>query len=82
MVTHVLLGIGGKNYNLDPADPRFDHRDGVRTVGRGQPGVRRQPLPALMRTSGTANIMLQAMDNLSDTPPAGMSPAEKEATLG
>jgi hypothetical protein len=77
-----LLGIVGEEiYNFDPADPRFITEMVFGPLDGGSPafgGNLFQPYANIR----TANIMLHAMDNLSDTPPAGMSPAEKQATLG
>jgi len=76
------LGIVGEEiYNFDPADPRFITEMVFGPLDGGSPafgGNLFQPYANIR----TANIMLHAMDNLSNTPPAGMSPAEKEATLG
>ena len=76
------LGIVGEEiYNFDPADPRFITEMVYGPLDGGSPafgGNLFQPYANIR----TANIMLAAMDNLSSTPPAGMSPVEKEATLG
>jgi hypothetical protein len=80
---YVLLGITGEElYNLDPADPRFVTEMVYGPLDGGTPAFGGNLFAQLYANIRTANIMLQAMDNLSDTPPGGMSPAEKEATLG
>lgn len=77
-----LLGITGEEiYNFDPADPRFITEMVFGPLDGGSPAFGGN-LFQVYANIRTANIMLHAMDNLSDTPPLGMSPAEKEATLG
>jgi starch-binding outer membrane protein, SusD/RagB family len=73
--------VGAEIYNFDPADPRFITELVFGPLDGGSPafgGNLFQPYSNIR----SANIMIQAMDKLSDTPPAGMSPAEKAATLG
>jgi hypothetical protein len=78
-----LLGILGREvYNFDPADPRFITEMVVGPLDGGSPAFGGNLYQQFYSNIRTANVLLQAMDNLSDTPPLGMSPAEKEATLG
>jgi hypothetical protein len=77
------LGILGEEiYNFDPADPRFITEMVFGPLDGGSPAFGGNLFGQLYANIRTANIMLHAMGNLSDTPPLGMSPAEKEATLG
>jgi hypothetical protein len=77
------LGITGEEiYNFDPADPRFITEMVYGPLDGGSPAFGGNLFGQLYADIRTANIMLHAMGNLSNTPPAGMSPAEKEATLG
>jgi len=76
------LGVVGEEiYNFDPADPRFITELVFGPLDGGSPAFGGNLFGQLYANIRTANILLHAMDNLSDTPPAGMSPAEKEATL-
>jgi hypothetical protein len=76
------LGVLGEEiYNFDPADPRFITELVFGPLDGGSPAFGGN-LFQVYANIRTANIMLHAMGNLSDTPPLGMSPAEKEATLG
>jgi hypothetical protein len=78
-----LLGITGEEvYNFDPADPRFITEMVFGPLDGGSPAFGGNLFGQVYADVRTANIMLHAMGNLSDVPPAGMSPAEKEATLG
>ncbi len=78
-----LLGITGEEiYNFDPADPRFITEMVYGPLDGGSPAFGGNLFAQLYTNIRTANILLEAMGNLSNTPPAGMSPAEKEATLG
>jgi starch-binding outer membrane protein, SusD/RagB family len=78
-----LLGITGEEiYNFDPADPRFITEMVYGPLDGGSPAFGGNLFAELYANIRTANITLHAMGNLSNTPPAGMSPAEKEATLG
>jgi hypothetical protein len=77
------LGVVGEEiYNFDPADPRFITELVFGPLDGGSPAFGGNLFAQLYANIRTANIMLHAMGNLSDTPPTGMSPAEKEATLG
>ena len=77
-----LLGITGEEiYNFDPADPRFITEMVFGPLDGGSPAFGGNLFAQVYANIRTANIMLHAMGGLSDTPPAGMSPAEKEATL-
>ena len=77
------LGILGEEiYNFDPADPRFITEMVFGPLDGGSPAFGGNLFSQLYANVRTANIMLKAMGNLSDTPPTGMTPAEKEATLG
>ncbi len=78
-----LLGITGEEiYNFDPADPRFITEMVFGPLDGGSPAFGGNLFAQLYANIRTANIMLHAMGTLSNTPPAGMSAAEKEATLG
>ncbi len=77
-----LLGIVGRElYNFDPADPRFVTEMLVGPLDGGSPAFGGNLFSQGYSDIRTANILLRAMGKLSDTPPGGMSPAEKEATL-
>jgi len=77
------LGVLGEEiYNFDPADPRFITELVFGPLDGGSPAFGGNLFGQIYANIRTANIMLHAMGNLSDTPPLGMSPAEKEATLG
>jgi len=77
------LGVLGEEiYNFDPADPRFITELVYGPLDGGSPAFGGNLFGQLYTNIRTANILLQAMGNLSNTPPGGMSPAEKEATLG
>jgi hypothetical protein len=77
-----LLGVTGEEiYNFDPADPRFITEMVFGPLDGGSPAFGGNLFAQLYANVRTANIMLHAMGNLSDTPPSGMTPAEKEATL-
>ena len=77
------LGVVGEEiYNFDPADPRFITELIFGPLDGGSPAFGGNLFAQVYTNVRTANIMLRAMGGLSDTPPAGMSPAEKEATLG
>lgn len=79
----VLLGITGEEiYNFDPADPRFITEMVFGPLDGGSPAFGGNLFAQVYANIRTANIMLRAMGNLSNTPPTGMSAAEKEATLG
>jgi len=79
---NVLLGITGRElYNFDPADPRFVTEMVVGPLDGGSPAFGGNLFSQGYTDIRTANILLRAMGKLSDTPPGGMSPAEKEATL-
>ncbi len=79
----VLLGILGREvYNFDPADPRFISEMVVGPLDGGSPAFGGNLFIQFYSNIRTANILLRAMAKLSDTPPLGMSPTEKEATLG
>jgi hypothetical protein len=76
------LGVVGEEiYNFDPADPRFITELIFGPLDGGSPAFGGNLFGQLYANIRTANIMLHAMNNLSNTPPAGMSPAEKQATL-
>jgi len=76
------LGVVGEEiYNFDPADPRFITELVYGPLDGGSPAFGGNLFGQVYANVRTANILLQAMGNLSNTPPAGMSPAEKEATL-
>lgn len=78
-----LLGIlGRESYNLDGADTRFVTQmlqgpldPGARALGGNLWNERYQNIR-------NANILLTALDQLSDAPPVGFTPTEKEATRG
>ncbi|MGH9205738.1 MAG: RagB/SusD family nutrient uptake outer membrane protein, partial [Acidimicrobiales bacterium] len=77
-----LLGITGEEiYNFDPADPRFITEMVFGPLDGGSPAFGGNLFAQQYANVRTAYIMLRAMGNLGNTPPAGMSPAEKEATL-
>jgi len=77
------LGVLGEEiYNFDPAHPRFITEMIFGPLDGGSPAFGGNLFGQVYADVRTANIMLRAMGNLSDTPPLGMSPAEKEATLG
>jgi len=76
------LGVLGEEiYNFDPADPRFITELVYGPLDGGSPAFGGNLFGQVYTNVRTAYILLHAMGNLSDTPPAGMSPAEKEATL-
>ena len=76
------LGVVGEEiYNFDPADPRFITELVFGPLDGGSPAFGGNLFAQVYANVRTANIMLHAMGNLSDTPPTGMTPAEKEATL-
>jgi hypothetical protein len=78
-----LLGITGEEiYNLDPSDPRFVTEMVYGPLDGGTPAFGGNLFAQEYTNIRTANIMLHAMGNLSNTPPSGMSPVEKRATLG
>src|SRR5690349_2933645 len=69
------LGIlGEENYNFDPADPRFITEMVFGPLDGGSPAFGGNLFAQLYANVRTANIMLKAMGNLSDTPPTGMTP--------
>lgn len=78
-----LLGIlGRESYNLDGADTRFVTQmlegpldPGARALGGNLWAKRYQNIR-------NANVLLNALEQLPDAPPDGMTPAEKEATRG
>jgi starch-binding outer membrane protein, SusD/RagB family len=76
------LGVLGEEiYNFDPADPRFITELVYGPLDGGSPAFGGNLFGQVYTNIRTAYILLHAMGNLSGTPPAGMSPAEKEATL-
>ena len=78
------LGIFGReSYNFDPADPRFiSEMLDPGPLNGGSPAFGGNLWGSPYSNIRNANTLKHSLTLLSDTPPAGMSPAEKAATLG
>jgi hypothetical protein len=78
-----LMGIlGRESYNLDGADPRFVTEMLAGDLNAGSPALGGNLWAKRYENIRNANILLNALDRLSDDPATGMTPAEKEATRG
>lgn len=79
-----LLGIlGRESYLLEGADTRFvtEMLTGAR-LDPGSPALGGNLWALRYRNIRNANILLNALDQLTDAPPEGMTPEEKAATRG
>lgn len=78
-----LLGIlGRESYNLDGADPRFITQMLVGPLDGGTPSMGGNLWAIRYQNIRNAHVVLNALDELPDQAPEGMTPAEKEATRG
>lgn len=78
-----LMGIlGRESYNLDGADPRYFTEMLEGDLNAGSPALGGNLWARRYENIRSANILLNALEVLSDDPAVGMTPTEKEATRG
>jgi hypothetical protein len=78
-----LMGIlGRESYNLDGADPRYFTEMLEGDLNAGSPALGGNLWARRYENIRSANILLNALDQLAEDPVVGMTAVEKEATRG